>query len=171
MTAIIISDKNKDDFVLHLMKVFYRERSHELYVPNSEEQKKIFVYLDPPYLGKKLYKVGHDLKTHQRLVQLAGKAKCHIMISHYENPLYENLLDRLKWRKETFNTAYHGKPVIECIYMNYPEPEKLHDYSLLGKDCWDRQRIKRKIDRIIKKLQALPAQERNAIVKTIKEKF
>lgn len=42
MTAIIISDKNKDEFVLHLMKVFYRERSHELYVPKSDEQKRIF---------------------------------------------------------------------------------------------------------------------------------
>jgi hypothetical protein len=64
-----------------------------------------------------------------------------------------------------------GAEVTEAIYMNYPEPVKLHDYKLLGTDCWDRQRIKRKIERFIKKLKALPVQERNAIVHKIKTEF
>jgi hypothetical protein len=51
--------------------------------------------------------------------------------------------------------------------MNYPEPKELHDYSLLGKDRTDRQRIKRKIERHVKRLQALSVLERKAILNAL----
>ena len=52
--------------------------------------------------------------------------------------------------------------------MNYPWPAQLLTYRFTGTDCWDRQRIKRKGDRLIKKLLSLPEQERNYIIDRIK---
>jgi len=60
-----------------------------------------------------------------------------------------------------------GTMATEYIWYNYPTPEKLHDYSFLGNDFTDRQRIKRKIARWSNKLKNLPALERNAIIDSI----
>jgi len=130
-----------------------------------------FIYMDPPYIGLKIYKQGHELELHQRLIVLSSTVKANVMISQYEHPLYDELVNNCGWRKEVFNTAHHGKKVVEAIYMNYAKPKKLHDYSLLGKDCWHRQGIKRKIQRHITKLENLPALERHAIIQAIKNYF
>jgi hypothetical protein len=45
--------------------------------------------------------------------------------------------------------------------------QTLQNDSLLGKDCWDRQRIKRKCERLIKKLSALPVLEKKYILDRI----
>lgn len=56
---------------------------------------------------------------------------------------------------------------MECIYMNYDKPARLHEYTYLGLDCWDRQRIKRKIERFVNKLRGLPDHEREAILEAV----
>ncbi len=91
------------------------------------------------------------------------------MISCYDNLLYSSYLS--DWRKKTFKVCVHGKTATETIYMNYPEPTELHDYSYIGYDCWDRQRIKRKISARIKTLEKLPTVERNAIIEALREKY
>ena len=55
----------------------------------------------------------------------------------------------------------------EFLYMNYDEPEELHDYSFLGDDFRERERISKKIQRHVNKLSKLPLLERKAIVKAI----
>lgn len=126
-----------------------------------------FIYLDPPYEGLDIYAAGgHEKYLHQWLINLCSTVKANCMISHYEHPLYDALLKN-GWRKKTFDTWYHTKYVIEAIYMNYPEPEILHDYSYVGADCWQRQGLKRKKERLIKKLLQLPLHERYAIIEAI----
>jgi len=71
------------------------------------------------------------------------------------------------FRKVQLTVRYHNKTSHETLYMNYPDPLQLHTYSTLGTDCWDRQRIKRKGDRVIKKLSQLPVTERNYIIDRI----
>ena len=60
-----------------------------------------------------------------------------------------------------------GELRIECLYCNYPAPEELHDYRYLGENFTERQRIRRKIIRHIKKLKNLPVLERNAILEAL----
>lgn len=129
-----------------------------------------FIYLDPPYLGstrkqqRPIYKFEMmEPEQHIELLQLIRTRSEMIMISGYQSELYENYMH--DWRSETFTAITRGgTPAEETIWMNYPEPTRLHDYGFLGKDYTDRQRIKRKIQRHVKKLAALPVLERAAIL-------
>jgi hypothetical protein len=87
------------------------------------------------------------------------------MISAYEHTLYDEMLSG--WNKAVFPVSVHGIVRLECIYYNYPKPSVLQCYDYVGSDCWDRQRVKRKIDRLTKKLLELPEIERNAIISRI----
>jgi len=127
-----------------------------------------FVYMDPPYpveflfSKQKIYKHSMTMQEHINMLFGIRTVDYNCMISSYENEVYDEYLEG--WNKVTFKCSYSGKVATEAIYFNYPVPEKLHQYNYLGSDCWDRQRIKRKISRRVKTLQALPAQERNAIL-------
>lgn len=55
--------------------------------------------------------------------------------------------------------------------MNYPMPDVLHDWRYLGEDCTDRQRIKRKSERLIEKLKELPVPERNKLLNDLNFHF
>lgn len=131
------------------------------------------VYADPPYLRSvrsskgKIYK--HEFwadEQHTELLNALKTLKSMVMISGYDSPLYNQLLGG--WRKEQFQTTNRaGQKVIETVWLNFDEPRELHDYSFLGKDKTDRQRIKRKASGWINKLKNLPAQERYAIMAEI----
>lgn len=135
----------------------------------------VFIYLDPPYYypsrksAKAIYASEFSNTDHEKLISMILKVKHNCMISCYDNLLYFSYLS--DWRKKTFQVCVHGKVVNEIIYMNYPEPTELHDYSYLGTDCWDRQRIKRKISARLATLNKLPALERNAIIQSILKKY
>ncbi|MBA7701401.1 hypothetical protein ES703_110137 [subsurface metagenome] len=91
------------------------------------------------------------------------------MIIHPSCKLYDQALH--SFRTVEAAVRYHNKTSIEKLYMNYPGPEQLLTYVYAGKDCWDRQRIKRKGDRTIQKLLSLPAIERNYILDRIRKQF
>lgn len=134
-----------------------------------------FVYLDPPYLKRDvdgsairsyqgdLYK--HEFSTveeHVQLLDLAKSLDAMVMISGYWSKLYAQHLEG--WRYSSFNAVKHnGEVAREFIWMNYPDPVALHDYSYLGKDRTDRQRIKRKVQRWENKLRNMPLLERRVI--------
>ncbi len=54
--------------------------------------------------------------------------------------------------------------------MNYPTPTKLLTTRFVGADCWDRQRIKRKGERL-SKLKTLPNHEQQYILELIEKEF
>lgn len=134
-----------------------------------------FVYLDPPYpkssrrSSKDIYNYEMSDFDHVQLLKTIKDAKYNCMISTYENDIYKNHLK--DWNLHTFKTSVHGKVAVEYLYYNYDKPEQLHDYRYLGSDCWDRQRIKRKVYRHIQKLSSLPAAERNCIIQEINKNF
>jgi len=55
----------------------------------------------------------------------------------------------------------------EWLWMNYPEPIALHDYSYLGDNFRERERIKRKVSRWKAKLEKMDVLERRAILMAI----
>ncbi len=136
-----------------------------------QADKKTFIYLDPPYLpasirsGTAVYNCTLSRSEHEKLLTLSCSVKCYCMISAYDNSIYNLFLHG--WRKKKFKVCVHGKTVEETIYMNYPEPSSLHDYQYLGFDCWDRQRIKRKIKWKIDTLKKLPILEQKAILQAL----
>ena len=70
------------------------------------------IYVDPPYLGKRVMGYDHDANPeefHKRLLSVAVKAKCMVFISGYESELYNNLLTKSAgWEKETLPAITKG---------------------------------------------------------------
>ena len=131
-----------------------------------------FIFIDPPYLhstrtNKNLYNFEMTDVDHKQLLSAVLKMKCNIMIIHPKCELYDTMLH--SWRKIEVKIRYNRKTSIECLYMNYEEVSELQSDSFLGKDCWDRQRIKRKGDRLLAKLMGLPVLERNYVLNRLKE--
>lgn len=128
-------------------------------------------YFDPPYLKStrksqiNVYKFEWSVSDHEEFISLAHKVESNCMISHYPCPLYDESFKN--WNQITFQSITRQGTATERIYFNYEVPTILQDYRYIGKNYIDRQRIKRKINREIKKLQSLPAVERNAIIEAI----
>lgn len=82
-----------------------------------------FIYIDPPYMRgtrvkKKQYTHEMTDEQHMKLLQIVKESDCKIMISAYENELYNNTL--VDWRKEyKSTTAECSRKRTEVIYMNY----------------------------------------------------
>ena len=70
------------------------------------------IYLDPPYLGKRVKGYDHDANSeefHEKLLGVAVKAKCMVFISGYESDLYNKLLtEKAGWKKETLPAITKG---------------------------------------------------------------
>jgi DNA adenine methylase len=133
-----------------------------------------FLYCDPPYLigtrkqQRRLYRYEMTRAHHCRLLLILTRLPCPVMISGYYSDLYAEALQG--WCVQTFEVLTRGgSPATEYVWMNYPAPVALHDYSYLGDGFRERERIKRKKARWVKKLQGLPVLERQAILAAITE--
>ena len=152
----------------------------ELYVGDALELlpllnlgKDALVYADPPYLydvrtqKRPLYR--HELgqpEEHKRLIAVLGGLSCRVMLSGYRSALYADLLPT--WR--TFGyTAWDraNRPRQEIVWCNFSEPARLHDYSFLGDNFRERERIKRKAARWANRFGKLPTLERRAILEQL----
>lgn len=143
---------------------------------------RIFIYLDPPYPfearrggAKPLYR--HEMTEADQLALLktitSMGSTIHgqpimIMISSYENALYNNYLKN--WLRHSFPGKSRRGGTTETIYMNYAPPVELHDYQYLGRNFSDRQRIKKKIARHVSRLMETPVLERQAILQNLNDK-
>ena len=142
---------------------------------NSRSGTDTFVFIDPPYHHSTrpnrtdIYNYEFTHADHVRLLSSILQLNCNCMIIHPVCDLYNHALK--SWRSIPVTVRYHSKTSKEKLYMNYPGPVKLLTYVLTGKDCWDRQRIKRKGDRIVQKLLSLPAAERDYIIFRILQSF
>lgn len=88
----------------------------------------VFAYIDPPYLHgtRKGYLYRHEMENedHVHLLEIIKEHPGKIMISGYENDLYNSMLKG--WRKEKKRTqAEAGIKREETIWMNYQKDEQL----------------------------------------------
>lgn len=132
------------------------------------------IYCDPPYVrssrkqSRRLYQFEYTDKQHKDLLDYLLALPCYVMISGYASDLYSQ---RLKdWHVFTFQAQTRsGQPATEYVWMNYPQPIALHDYGHLGDNFRERERIKRKKNRWVNRLQNLPTLERQALLAAIQE--
>ena len=131
-----------------------------------------FVYCDPPYLWETRssltsgYEYEMSKGDHERLLDVLLDLSCNVMVSGYWSELYGEML--AGWRVKTMRAMTRGGVVRkEYIWMNYDAPVKLHDYSWLGDDYRERERIKRKIGRWKRKLGEMDLLERRALMSAL----
>lgn len=132
----------------------------------------VFLYVDPPYVmstrkGGKIYKKEYTDKDHIRLLECLVALPCNIMISGYRSDLYADYLHA--WRSIDFQAMTRRGLATETIWMNYPASSVLHDYSFVGDTFRDRERLKRKRDRWVKRLQGMDARERNMLLECLSD--
>lgn len=141
-----------------------------------------FIYLDPPYLKSAclsqvpLFKYEFTDEQHAQLIRwaldtTAFSKNTHIAINHPPCKEYDALLSH-GWRKMEYEVTRHrGVVVLDALYMNYPEPEALHEYTYLGGDKIKRQAVKRKVQGYVEKFRNMEVLERNAILAEIEAQF
>ena len=136
--------------------------------------KDVLIYADPPYLQsvrrsqRQIYRYELMKESeHIELLQNLKTQQCNVMISGYESELYNEMLST--WRKTSFTGFSRAGATTEIVWMNFPEPLELHDYSFLGDDYRKRQDIKRKKQRWTNKLRAMQPQERYALLSAFEE--
>lgn len=128
------------------------------------------VYCDPPYLMstrrslRQYYQ--HELvgeSEHERFLEWARRLPCRVLISGYASSLYTSRLSG--WRVEQFSAQTRGgAAAIETVWCNFPEPAELHDTRFVGDGFRDRERIRRKVSRWVRRLERLPLAERAVIL-------
>jgi DNA adenine methylase len=145
---------------------------------NPMEMGKTLVFLDPPYLLQtrssqaKIY--DHEFYTeeqHIKLLERAIKFPAYVMICAYENELYDRILIPAGFRKVYYKVQTQQGRKEECLYMNYPEPTELHDYSFFGADYRERYNNKKMINRLNAQLNGMPALRRNMIIHNVQQNF
>ena len=124
------------------------------------------VYADPPYLHATrrehcLYRYEMTDQQHEMLLRILLRLPCLVCVSGYWSELYAETLSA--WRSCSFQAQTRRGVVTEWLWCNYPAPTALHDYRYLGKDFRERERIKRMTTRWVKRLQAMPILQRQAL--------
>lgn len=132
------------------------------------------VYADPPYLmetrrtQKGYYR--HELSTadHRRLLRVLKALPVPVLVSGYWSELYACELQ--DWRSISF-TAWtrRGQPAIEWLWMNFPEPQTLHDYQHLGRGFREREKLTRQRRRWRARLARMTPLQRGALLWAIQE--
>ncbi len=134
-----------------------------------------FAYCDPPYLlaaraqrGRAYYEHEWADAMHRRFLRVAKAINCRVAISGYHSPLYDDELS--DWRRIEFEVMTRGgTKALEVLWMNYPRPTVLHDFSFVGENWRARWNIRRKIRRGISDLLGMPPLERNAVFHALTE--
>jgi len=133
-----------------------------------------FVYCDPPYLfdvrssKRRIYthEFG-DVDQHEKLLSVLKSLPCMVAVSGYWSSLYESMLTG--WRSISFNAKTRAGVAREWLWMNYPEPVELHDYSYLGSNFREREKITRQKKRWRARLLRMSRLQRYALLSSIAE--
>ncbi|BCM91827.1 hypothetical protein IAD21_03704 [Abditibacteriota bacterium] len=125
------------------------------------------IYSDPPYpintrRRKYIYAYDYTEQNHIDLLEILRQLRCMVMVSSYENELYADVLS--DWRKITFKAKTHSDIREECVWLNFPVPDRLHDTRFIGSSFRTRQIIKRRQERLKNRVQRMDNIERNEFI-------
>ena len=129
------------------------------------------IYADPPYLkdvragGERRY-YAHDMLDrleHLALLKWLKSFTCPLMISGYRCELYDREL--AGFYRDDIPTMTRGGPATESVWCSF-DPARInrHDTRFYGENFRERERIKRKAERWIKRFERLSPGERAAIL-------
>jgi DNA adenine methylase len=95
------------------------------------------------------------------------------MVSHWRDPMFDEYLCAIgKFHHIPFRTMSRRGPIDNGIYINYDPTYQyfeLADKSYAGSNFTDRQRIKRKVERNVKKILTMPPLERSVLLERLSQ--
>ena len=131
-----------------------------------------FIFCDPPYVlsqrshGKQY---AHELcdDGHRRLLRILTQIPATVaavMVCGYQSPIYASLE---RWRSIDHRVPTRGGLQDERIWLNYPEPDSLHDHRFVGNSRRERERIRRRQINWLSQLNAMGDRERAAMLEAL----
>ncbi len=87
------------------------------------------------------------------------------MISGYWSQLYSDVLS--KWHSIQFEVMTRCGLATEWLWFNFTPPAVLHDYRYVGSNYRERDNLKRKKLRWIKKLEKMPLLEKQCLIEAM----
>jgi DNA adenine methylase len=132
------------------------------------------VYCDPPYWPdarrrERCYRHDYTRDQHRELLDVTSTLACRVLLSGYRNPLYDELL--AGWTRHDIINQTQTGPVQESVWTNFEPGHHLHDYSFVGNDFRERERIRRGRRTQVERLRRAPPVERAAMLSDIAEAF
>lgn len=132
------------------------------------------IYCDPPYLTEtrrkhKIYRHEYTREDHLKLLNLLIHVPCRVIISGYDNPLYHDKLT--DWHSRSFSVVTRQGKALETVWFNYPPPVRLHDERYIGTNFREREKIKRRLNNLKKKIANMNESERHALLFWAQERY
>ncbi len=124
------------------------------------------IYCDPPYLPstrKRSRVYRHELTSqgHFELLRVLKSIRARVIISGYPSDLYDSELRG--WNRVQFTAKAHDGIRVESLWANYPLPQRLHDARYMGRIFRERQNIKRRLERLRRRISRLSTQEQHEV--------
>lgn len=131
------------------------------------------VYSDPPYLAhtrrrRSMYRHDYSDQQHSELLTTLKTLPSFVMVSGYQSDLYNELLQG--WTRIDFDAPTQNGIARECVWLNFEAGPILHDYSFIGEDFRDRERVSRRIATLTNKLVQAAPLELNAVLAELAER-
>lgn len=107
----------------HLVQI---EKMDALRLIARYNSRDVLMYIDPPYIRStrksgRLYRFEMDADAHAALLRQIAQSRAHIIISGYENEMYNHYLDG--WRTDTIiSQTTSADKAEEKIWINYDPP-------------------------------------------------
>ena len=132
------------------------------------------IYADPPYhpdtrRRSRVYRCDYNLLDHERLLDCLTALPCKVMISGYASPLYARRLDG--WSLYQFQARTRVDTREECVWFNFPKPHILHDDRYLGDGFREREVIRRRQNRLRRRVEMLPSAEQRSLQKWLEDQL
>lgn len=133
---------------------------------------RVVVYCDPPYLGasrrnpKAVYR--HEMldeSSHRVFLDTVNLLNVDCLVSCYPHPLYAQQLAH--WQRVEFTAQTRRGPATEWLFFNYPPPTVLHDDQYAGANYREREYVRRKEQRWLKKWEDLAPHEQQRLLSMI----
>lgn len=132
------------------------------------------VYSDPPYPiesrnGRNRYRHDYGERDHAALLEVLVGLSCRVLVSGQPTPLY---CERLAgWRRIEFRSGGRRGGRAEMLWANFPEPDFLHEPAKAGATFRDRERVKRRLTTMRRKVERMDGTERSLFVEWLARKY
>ena len=132
------------------------------------------VYTDPPYPietrdRRNRYRHDYQDDDHAALLEVLAKLACPVLISGQPTSFYHERL--AKWRCIEFGSGARRGARTELLWANFPEPLALHDPVRSGDSFRDRERVKRRLATMKRKVERMDGAERSLFVDWLTAKY
>lgn len=124
------------------------------------------VYSDPPYLPEtrrraRVYRYDYTERDHERLLQAMRQLPCNAILSGYPSELYDDWLS--DWKTCVFPAKANDGLRCEKLWFNFNPPACLHDTRYIGANFRERQTVKRRLERLKRRISSLSPQEQHCM--------